>query len=129
MLVDLQVESQSADDVPSPDALFKELLFTAHDLDLDIRFTPVSEEAYNNWVLASGHDRHIITLLTRELGAECISQVTEVVSRLDWNIESIQRMSPRIQIASAEDSSLIAVEFRVNHRSGDIDRLLSLIHI
>jgi phosphoserine phosphatase len=128
MLVDLDGSvpaGDNAEPAASNDALFKDLLFTAHELDLDIRFTPVSVEAYRNWVTASGHDRHIITLLTRQLGADCIASVTEVVSRLDWNIESIQRMSPRIQIAAADDSSLIAVEFRVNHQRGDIDKLRS----
>ncbi len=129
MLVDLDgtalpAEADESEPV-STDALFKELLFTAHDLDLDIRFTPVGVEAYQNWVSGSGHDRHIITLLTRQLGADCIASVTEVVSRLDWNIESIQRMSPRIQIPSTDNPSLIAVEFRVNHRDGNIDKLRS----
>lgn len=120
MLVDIQPQNGT-----STDALFKELLFKAHDLDLDIRFTPVSNEEYNEWVAGSGHDRHIITLLARELGAELIARVTEVVSRLDWNIESIQRMSPRIALADSAAPAMIAVEFRVNHRNGDIDTLRS----
>ncbi|MEM7256774.1 MAG: phosphoserine phosphatase SerB, partial [Pseudomonadota bacterium] len=120
MLVDIQSK-----DGTSTDALFKELLFKAHDLDLDIRFTPVSDDEYNDWVSASGHDRHIITLLAHELGAGLISRVTEVISQLDWNIESIQRMSPRIPLAASRESAMIAVEFRVNHRQGNIDALRS----
>jgi phosphoserine phosphatase len=120
MLVDIQ-----SDDGSSTDALFRELLFKAHDLDLDIRFTPVSNEEYNDWVAGSGHDRHIITLLARELRAGLIARVTEVVSRLNWNIESIQRMSPRISLLGSETPAMIAVEFRVNHRAGDIDALRS----
>lgn len=120
MLVDIQPQ-----DGASTDALFKELLFKAHDLDLDIRFTPVSTDEYNDWVAGSGHDRHIITLLARALNAGLISRVTEVISRLNWNIESIQRMSPRIPLAASHDGAMIAVEFRVNHRRGDIDALRS----
>lgn len=133
MLVDLEVTTNvKPADTANTDALFKDLLFKAHDLDLNIRFTPISSEEYKQWVAASGHDRHIITLLGRRLGADLIAKVTEVVSKLDWNIESIQRMSPRISIAATTSNPLIAVEFRINHRSGGIDGLrsacLSLSH-
>lgn len=120
MLVDIQPH-----DGNSPDALFKKLLFKAHDLDLNIRFTPVTNDEYNDWVAGSGHDRHIITLLARELDAGLISRVTEVVSRNEWNIESIQRMSPRIPLSQSTQQPMIAVEFRVNHRHGNIDKLRS----
>lgn len=129
MLVDV---SPDISDEHSSDAMFKDLLFKAHDLDLDIRFTPISEEEYSNWVAASGHDRHIITLLGRRLGADLIARVTEVISTADWNIESIQRMSPRYSIANTDSNPLIAVEIRINHQRGAIENLrtacLSLSH-
>ena len=133
MLVDLDGHSAaSTADSAGTDALFKDLLFKAHDLDLNIRFTPISSDAYSRWVDGSGHDRHIITLLGRRLGADLIAKLTAVVSELNWNIESIQRMSPRIPIEAATSNPLIAVEFRINHQSGGIDELrsacLSLSH-
>lgn len=131
MLVDLGRDDETKAGSGS-DALFKELLFKAHDLDLNIRFTPIDAEAYTQWVAGSGHDRHIITLLGRRLGADLIAKVTQVVSELNWNIESIQRMSPRISLSTSATNPLIAVEFRINHRSGGIDELrsacLSLSH-
>ena len=134
MLVDLGAGDDPGSDQNSSDsdALYKELLFRAHDLDLDIRFAPISTEAYQQWVSGSGYDRHIVTLLGRRLGADLISDVTKVISDLNWNIESIQRMSPRISLAATAENPLIAVEFRINHHSGGIDELrsacLSLSH-
>lgn len=133
MLVDLGTQDGQPSTAGSgSDALFKDLLFKAHDLDLDIRFTPITAQDYMQWVSASGHDRHIVTLLGRRLGADLISQVTEVISNLSWNIESIQRMSPRISLAANAKNPLIAIDIRINHRGGGIDELrsacLSLSH-
>jgi len=130
MLVDVSPDTSGKQN--SSDAMFKDLLFKAHDLNLDIRFTPISDEEYNDWVAASGHDRHIITLLGRRLGADLIARVTAVVSASNWNIESMQRMSPRYAISSSDSKPLIAVEIRINRQSGGIDDLrtacLSLSH-
>ena len=130
MLVDVNPDGLS----PSgSDALFRELLFAAHDMDLDIRFTPISESEYNDWIAGSGHDRHIITVLGRRLGADVFTQVTRLVSSQNWNISSIQRLSPRGGGSSGASSganssesparSLSAVELRINRKSGEIDDL------
>ena len=130
MLVDVNPDGLS----PSgSDALFRELLFAAHDMDLDIRFTPISESEYNDWIAGSGHDRHIITVLGRRLGADVFTQVTQLVSSQNWNISSIQRLSPRgggnsgaSSSANSSESparSLSAVELRINRKSGEIDDL------
>jgi phosphoserine phosphatase len=130
MLIDVNPEGTS----PSPsDALFRDMLFTAHDMDLDIRFTPISEDEYDEWIAGSGHDKHIITLLGRRLGADILAQVTQLVSGQNWNIASIQRVSPRGGAGSAgtigenTDShstrALSAVELRIHRKSGEIDDL------
>ncbi len=129
MLVDVQPDNSNA---PASDTLFKDLLFKAHELDLNIYFTPISETEYKHWVAGTGHDRQIITLLGRRLSAHLISRVTELLSTSGWNIKSIQRISPRYPISQTEQQSLIAVEIRVTHLHGDIDKLrtacLSLSH-
>jgi len=90
-------------------------------MDLDIRFTPVSQEDYKAWTDGVGHDRHIITLLGRSLTAEMIASVTNMVNDQNWNIASIQRISPRG--SPAPESQLVAVEFRINHQNGNKDTL------
>ena len=46
-------------------SIMKELLFKASELGVMIRFTPISEERYNDWVGRQGKNRYIITLLGR----------------------------------------------------------------
>lgn len=47
--------------------ILKELLFKSYELDVNIRFNPISEEAYNQWVSMQGKNRYIITILGRKL--------------------------------------------------------------
>ena len=51
-------------------SVLKDLLFTAYELDQQVRFTPVSEDDYRQWVGGQGKARHIVTLLTRKVSAE-----------------------------------------------------------
>ena len=58
--------------------ILKDLLFKAYELDINIRFTPISNERYSNWVKMQGKNRYIITLLGRVLTAKQISAVAEI---------------------------------------------------
>lgn len=60
--------------------IMKDLLFKAYDLQVKIRFTPVTIEAYESWVNRQGKNRWIITLLGRQLTARHIALVAEVLS-------------------------------------------------
>ncbi len=124
MLVD--VSGSTADPhlrTPATDTLFKELLFKAHELHLDIRFTLVSEEEYTNWAALGGQNRHIITLLGLRLGADHIAAVTAVVHAHDWNIAGIQRVSPRIAIGEMRANTITAIELTIRRHGGDIGAL------
>ncbi|WP_242518884.1 phosphoserine phosphatase SerB [Halochromatium roseum] len=81
---------------PAGCPVFKELLFSAHELGLDVRFTPVAADAYEDWVAEQGQARHILTLLGREISAAQIAQVAAVVTQNQLNIEQISRVSGRI---------------------------------
>ncbi|EIC23537.1 phosphoserine phosphatase SerB [Thiorhodovibrio frisius] len=76
--------------------VFRELLFAAHRLGLDARFTPIESDAYEDWVREQGQPRHILTLLGAVINAEHIAQVAAVVSRHGLNIDQITRLSGRI---------------------------------
>jgi phosphoserine phosphatase len=89
ILVELPVDSSGCQ-------VFRELLFAAHRLGLDARFTPIESDAYEDWVREQGQPRHILTLLGAVINAEHIARVAAVVSGHGLNIDQITRLSGRI---------------------------------
>jgi phosphoserine phosphatase len=125
MLVDVEPADANAADQPTEntDALFRELLFKAHELDLDIRFTPVSDTEYQAWCDAGGQSRHIITLLGTRMAAEQVSDVSSIISERGWNIASIQRISPRLPLSQPSSHKLAALELRIRGEQQSISDL------
>lgn len=76
--------------------VFKELLFQTHEMGLNIRFNPVTAQEYENWVAEHGRDKHIVTLIGREISADHIARVTKVVTGKGLNIDRITRLSGRV---------------------------------
>jgi len=60
--------------------ILKELLFKSYELDVNIRFNPITEQKYRKWVDMQGKNRYIITILGRKLTARQIAGVTRVVA-------------------------------------------------
>ncbi len=85
------------DETKSGDIL-KDLLFKAYELDVNIRFSPISEEEYNSWVGLQGKNRYIITILGRCITARQIGEVTRIVAEQGLNIDAIQRLTGRIPL-------------------------------
>jgi phosphoserine phosphatase len=98
--------------------LKKDLLVRAHDLDLKIKFSPVSPEAFDHWVRAQGKFRFIVTVLGREITAEQFARITDAVSRNNFNIDLIERLSGRLSLTGRTESSNACVELEI---SGIID--------
>jgi len=90
--------------------LKKDLLVRAHDLDLKIKFSPVSSEAFDHWVRAQGKFRFIVTILGREITAEQFASITEAVSRNNFNIDLIERLSGRLSLTGRIDKANACVE-------------------
>lgn len=84
--------------------IMKDLLFAASELGVQIRFTPISIDAYNQWVSRQGKGRYIVTLLGREINAKEISEVTGVVAQHGFNIDAIKRMTGRVPLEPSEKS-------------------------
>ena len=80
------------DETKSGDIL-KDLLFKAYELDVNIRFSPISEEEYTRWVGLQGKNRYIITILGRCITARQIGEVTRIVAEQGLNIDAIQRLT------------------------------------
>src|SRR5690348_52555 len=85
--------------------LKKDLLVRAHDLDLKIKFSPVSPEAFDHWVSTQGKFRFIITVLGREITAEQFASITEAVSRHNFNIDVIERLSGRLSLTGRVENA------------------------
>lgn len=119
----VEVDASACGDNGKPDALFKDLLFKAHELELAISFTPIDSDELTQWMQDGALDRYIVTLLGRSMNATLIAEMTEIISTYQWNIATIQRISERQQAGASDDRALIAVEIRIHHRNGDIDGL------
>lgn len=113
--------------VPSAsERVFKELLFQSHKLDVQIKFSPVSEESYDDWVGLQGASRYILTLLARRIKASHIAAVSEVIVANHLNIDNIVRLSGRVPLhdeGTAEDEKTKAcVEFSLRGTPGEAFR-------
>lgn len=100
--------------------IMKELLFKAGEMNVSIRFTPVTFEAYNNWVALSGKHRWIITILGRRITAKQIAAVTRVVAHQGLNIDAIQRLTGRMPLHEGEEAmDKSCIEFSVRGTPAD----------
>jgi len=93
--------------------ILKDLLFRAHELDMKIRFTPVTEDDYEHWVGQQGKPRHTITVLGRRLSAEHIAAVSTVLADQGLNIDMIHRLSGRIPLRDEQRTPYACVELSV----------------
>jgi len=113
-----------------PDAesssVLKDLLFEAHKLNINVRFRPIDEDRYEEWVAGQGKDRHIITLLARKITAEQLADVTTTVADNGLNIDSIARLSGRVHLegeALNQDSrACIEISVRGEPQDGEAMR-------
>ena len=100
--------------------IMKDLLFKASELGVQIRFTPISREAYDAWVARQGKNRYIVTLLGRTVTAQQIADVTEVIFRFGLNIDAIRRLTGRPPLEGVDENAAkacieISVRGSLNH--------------
>ena len=93
--------------------ILKDLLFKAYEMDVNVRFTPISTERYSNWVSMQGKNRYIITLLGRMLTAKQIASVSKIISEQSLNIDNIVRLTGRIPLDEKERTPKSCVELSV----------------
>lgn len=111
--------SQKADSSP----ILKDVLFRAYELGLKVKFTPIPEARYEEWVSHQGKDRFIITLLARQLKACHLAKVTKVISEQGLNIDIISRLSGRIPLNDRDRKTKSVVEFSVRGTPKDNEAL------
>ncbi len=118
LLVEIPPQSES-----SP--VFKDILLRVHDMGMQVRFEPISEARYDEWVAHQGKDRHIVTLLSRKVTASQISEVTAVATKHGLNIDNINRLSGRISLHEVDEQSKACVEFSARGTPADLAELRS----
>jgi phosphoserine phosphatase len=100
-------------DTEQGSSVLKDILFTAYQLDQQVRFTAVSEDDYQHWVDGQGKGRHIITLLTRKVTAEQLHRVSSIIAKYGLNIDQIDRLSGRMPLDTPSDQGKGCIEFSV----------------
>lgn len=113
ILVEVPAASES-----SP--VLKDILYRTHELGLKVRFSPIDEDSYGQWVSGQGKPRHIITLLARKITAEHLAAVTNVVSHNRLNIDRMDRLSGRITLDDDAQQNKACVEISVRGVVEDI---------
>ncbi len=89
------------DRINSGNAL-KEILFKCSEININVRFTPVTIERYNNWVKRQGAGRYIVTILGKEITAKQLEKVTKAINEENLNIDSIKRLTGRLSLDSGD---------------------------
>lgn len=90
--------------------VMKDLQFKTRELGITVRFTPISEAEYHDWVASQGKPRYIVTLLADGFTAEQMAAVTGIVHAYGLNIDSIRRLSGRIPLTARPGSARTSIE-------------------
>ena len=112
ILVEIPASAQAS-------AVLKDVLFTAYELDQQVRFTPVPEADYQEWVGGQGKARHIVTLLTRKVTAEQLHRVSSITAKYGLNIDHIDRLSGRMPLDTPAELGKGCIEFSVRGEAAD----------
>ncbi len=105
--------------------VLKDLLFKIHKLGLQVNFEPIDEDSYAQWVDQQGKSRYIVSLLTRKVTADQVSQVTAVATKHGLNIDEISRLSGRVHLDTVHDQAKACVEFSARGNPSDLRELRS----
>ena len=89
----------------------KEVLFCMHETGMQVKYQAITAESYQEWVMQQGKERHIITLLARQITAEQIAALTTVIAAHGLNIDNVSRLSGRVPLDCADPNSKACVEF------------------
>lgn len=118
ILIEIPDEANSA-------PILKDVLFCAHTLGINIKFTPIAESLYNSWVEEQGKSRNIVTLLAQTITAKQISSISGIIASNGLNIDKITRLSGRKYLDNRRNTTKACVEFSFRGDPPDKDRLKS----
>jgi phosphoserine phosphatase len=116
LLVEVPPESESH-------PVLKDVLFKAHEWDLQARFTPIGLDEYERWVEAQGQPRHIMTLIGTQLTARHLEGLGDVATRHGLNIDNITRLSGRVSMREKHEPQRSCVELSLRGTPDDASAL------
>lgn len=95
-------------------ALIKDLLFKAHEINLSLKYQLVTVDEYRQWVSRQGKERYIITVLGRRLLAEQLQKISRVIVDQGLNIDVINRLTgrPSLEKDTLSDRACIEISVR-----------------
>ena len=103
--------------------VMKELLFKANELGVNIGFSPITDEEYEDWVSRQGKNRYILTVIGRSLSARDIAGAAKIVAAQGLNIDSIIRLTGRPSIMHPERNVRACIEFSLRGNPEDRQRM------
>lgn len=103
--------------------VLKDLLFKSYELNVNIKFNPITDEDYMKWVGMQGKNRYIITILGRKLTARQIASVANIVADQGMNIDDIRRLTGRIPLDENQRVPKASVEFSVRGTPRDREEM------
>lgn len=118
MVVDVPQNAES-----SP--VIKDVLFCCHNLDMNVRFSIIEAEEYEEWVMAQSRNLYIITLLARKITAAQIAAIASIVAEHGLNIDNMNRLSGRVSLLDDRTDQKACVEFAVRGEPKDLDGMRS----
>ncbi|MEJ2664190.1 MAG: phosphoserine phosphatase SerB [Spirochaetia bacterium] len=104
ILFELPEESESA-------PVLKDILFKGYELGIQIKFTPITEEKYSDWVNLQGRNRYIISLISRKISAQQLAKVSKIIYEQGLNIDVITRLTGRIPLQADNEKRKACIEF------------------
>lgn len=111
LLVELRISAEEKSQ------MIKAIADAADALAIKVGFQSISQEDYSHWVDQQGKPRHIVTLLSRQLDATMIAELTGITAKQGLNIDSINRLSGRVSqeelITGDVQQSTACIEFSV----------------
>ncbi len=108
-----------SDDIKSS-SLLTNFLLAAHELNMQVRFTAVSDAEYDGWVRSQKKRRFIATVLGRTITASDLANITGVIASAGMNIDRIDRLSVRTPLVPQENSRA-CIEFLLSGQDSDED--------
>lgn len=104
--------------------IIKELLIKTNELKVQVSFSLISEEEYNDWVSRQGKNRFIITILGKKITAKQIAATAKVIAQQGLNIDSITRLTGRMPLdESVRPVSKACIEFSVRGTPENVEKM------
>jgi phosphoserine phosphatase len=94
-------------------ALMEVLQSAARHLERQAHFTRLSPTEYQTWARGQREPRHIVSLLSRQIGAEQVRRVSHIAEQHGLSIERISRLSAPLLLSAGGSNGKACLELRV----------------